>query len=493
MKNLNIFKTAICATAILSLSACDDWLNNKPKGYTIPETYEDYQQLMNSQYLYRSLDVYPIFITDDLQLVAKGTCPEFPDFEFADKSEEMKNLYMFNHGQIFTPGDNDGIWEDAYSNIYTYNAVINNVLSSTGGSDISRKRLWAEALVGRAFEYLNLVNLYANHYDASTAETDYGVPLVLSEVITGEKYKRATVAEVYKQIKDDLDQAVPCLGETVSHSFNPTQSVGYAFLSRMYLYMGRYEDALSNANLSLEQNDKLLDYKNYKAIQGQWGRLVSLDGKEEFPDEHNNVENVYTRLFNGTSYLFKQVAASEELLETFERNLPEDGEDMRMSLFFAKDKFNPYTNGGDYENFPGYTIFAPYIEMNIGFSTPEVYLIAAECEARVGDKNKALEHLNTLRDMRIKNNVAYETPTTLSNEEVLKLVIDERRREFAFNGITRLIDLKRLNREAWFAKTITHSAGSEGTWTLEPNDLRYIMPVPENVLSFNPDMPQYER
>lgn len=131
--------------------------------------------------------------------------------------------------------------------------------------------------------------------------------------------------------------------------------------------------------------------------------------------------------------------------------------------------------------------------MNIGFSTPEVYLIAAECEARVGDKNKALEHLNTLRDMRIKNNVAYETPTTLSNEEVLKLVIDERRREFAFNGITRLIDLKRLNREAWFAKTITHSAGSEGTWTLEPNDLRYIMPVPENVLSFNPDMPQYER
>ncbi len=92
--------------------------------------------------------------------------------------------------------------------------------------------------------------------------------------------------------------------------------------------------------------------------------------------------------------------------------------------------------------------------------------------------------------MRIKNNVHF--PTTYSKDEVLKMVIDERRKEFAFVGLTRLIDLKRLNRESWFAKTITHSAGSEGTWTLPANDLRYIMPVPENVLSFN-DMPQYER
>ncbi len=196
-------------------------------------------------------------------------------------------------------------------------------------------------------------------------------------------------------------------------------------------------------------------------------------------------------MLNGTSYLFKSVAASEDLLETFARNLPADGEDMRMSLFFSKDQFDPYTRPGNEPNrFPGYTIFAPYIEMNIGFSTPEVLLIAAECEARVGDKDKALAHLDKLRDMRIKNNVHF--PTTYSKDEVLKMVIDERRTEFAFVGLTRLIDLKRLNRESWFAKTITHSAGSEGTWTLPANDLRYIMPVPENVLSFN-DMPQYER
>lgn len=117
--------------------------------------------------------------------------------------------------------------------------------------------------------------------------------------------------------------------------------------------------------------------------------------------------------------------------------------------------------------------------------------ILEQWKRRVGDKDKALAHLDKLRDMRIRNNVHF-TPSDYTKEEVLKMVIDERRKEFAFVGLTRLIDLKRLNRESWFAKTITHSAGSEGTWTLPANDPRYIMPVPENVLSFN-DMPQYER
>ncbi len=494
MKYNKIFVTATCGLSLLmSMSSCDDWLDIQPKGFTIPEKYADYEQLMNDQSLYRALDVYPSMITDDVQFVEKGTFPGFDLFEYYNKSEHFKNLYSFEHGQVFTPGNSDNIWENAYGNIFTYNAVINNVLTSEGGTDFERRKLYGEALVGRAFEYLNLVNLYANHYDPATAGSDYCVPLVLSEEITGERYPRASVATVYSQIESDLRDAVDnYLAETTATTFDPNRSVGYAFLSRMYLYMGNYKEALSNANSSLELNDKLLDYKDYKAINGQWGRLVAADDSgEEFPDEHKNLENVYTRVLNGTSNLFKSVAASEDLLETFARNLPADGEDMRMSLFFSKDQFDPYTRPGNEPNrFPGYTIFAPYIEMNIGFSTPEVLLIAAECEARVGDKDKALAHLDKLRDMRIKNNVHF--PTTYSKDEVLKMVIDERRKEFAFVGLTRLIDLKRLNRESWFAKTITHSAGSEGTWTLPANDLRYIMPVPENVLSFN-DMPQYER
>ncbi len=487
MKKTNIIKYAFLALAVLSFSSCDDWLNNKPKGFTIPEKYEDYVQLINNQGLIIGYHNYPVYFTDDLQLLASGTLEDCSSFDFASQDQYYQRIYSFEHGQVFTPGESDPIWEGCYSNIFTYNAIINNVLSSSGGNDTDKKNVWAQALVGRAYEYLTLVNLYATHYNKETAETDYGVPLVLSEELTGEKYARATVADVYRQIEEDLTKAAPSLKEKAPNIYMPAQPAGYAFLARMYLYMGEYQKALDNANISLEKNNTLLDLTEYTTKSGTWGRIIKADGSdEEFPSL-NNPEYIFARYCSHDMYL--KAAVSDDLLATFKENLPEEGEDMRFRLFYSVDRFDSKKG----EEFPGYTSYAPYIYTNLGFSIPETYLIAAECEARVGNVNTALKHLNDLRDMRIKNNVHFETPTTLSREEVLKLVINERRKEFAYIGMFRLIDLKRLNREAWFAKTITHSAGSEGTWTLEPNDLRYIMPVPENVLSFNPDMPQYER
>jgi len=72
-------------------------------------------------------------------------------------------------------------------------------------------------------------------------------------------------------------------------------------------------------------------------------------------------------------------------------------------------------------------------------------LIAAECEARVGSKDNAMSYVNKLRDNRIKNNVAL---TATDKDEALRIVLDERRREFAFTGFHRLIDF--ISRTAAF-------------------------------------------
>lgn len=487
---IRIYLALIAAT--FALQGCDSFLDVKPKGYTIPEKFEDYEKLMNYANLYRSLDVYPSFITDDILLLSKNQTT-VSWFEYEGKSDEQRNLYSFQHGQIYTPGNNDGIWEGGYSNIFTYNAVINNVMSSPDASDTEKKRLLAEALVGRAFEYLNLVNVYGKHYDAATAATDYGVPLVLSEEVS-RTYKRNTVAEVYAQIAEDLNKATPNLSEKVAHSFRPNQSIGYAFLSRMYLYMGKYSEALTNANEALKISNELVDYKLYTTRHSTFNRIILADNSDvTFPNEHYNVENIYTRMMNGTSYLFKSVAASKDLLDVYKTNLATDGKDMRFELFFVTDQanFKMDANAAP-EKFVGYSSFAPYLELNAGFTTPEIYLIAAECEARVGSIDKALGHLNKLRDSRIKGNVHYTNIPAMTKQQALKLVIDERRREFAFSGIYRLVDLKRMNREEGFAKTITHTAEGQ-TWELPANDSRYIMPVPLNVLDYNSNMPQYER
>lgn len=474
----------------LLVSSCDDFLNVKPKGSTIPEMYEDYARLLNSPSLGNALYTHPIYLTDDLLLSDKGEGNS--RFEFSGLKDAERNLFTFQHGQVFTPGNNDALWEDGYGRIFTYNAVINNVMSAPDASDVAKGRLKGEALVGRAFEYLNLVNCYGKHYDKATAATDYGVPLVLSEEVGSQAtYVRNTVAEVYAQIESDLTTAVPLLPETVVNTFHPSQSIAYAFLSRMYLYMGEYSKALTNANEALKLNKALINYTLYKNVDGtQWGRIVlASDESSTFPDESKSPENIYTRMFRNSNNLFWAVCASKDLLNTFAENLPTESEDMRLKLFFCDGKMN---GGGGFQYFPGFVMYAPYITVCSGFSTPEILLIAAECEARVGSVTNALSHLNTLRDMRIMNNVHYSNIPEKSKTEVLKLVIDERRREFVFNGVTRLIDLKRLNREAWFAKTIVHSADGQ-TWELPANDPRYIMPIPSTVLEYNPNIPQYER
>lgn len=81
------------------------------------------------------------------------------EFNLSGCSDQERNLYTFKSGQVLTAGNNDPLWDDAYANIYVYNAVANNILNVPDGTKEQREAKYAEALVGRAFEYLNLVNI----------------------------------------------------------------------------------------------------------------------------------------------------------------------------------------------------------------------------------------------------------------------------------------------------------------------------------------------
>lgn len=471
--------------ATVALSGCKDYLDVKPKGYTIPEFYEDYEKLLNSSSLYRVSSAYPVFLTDDAQageVKDPNKSADYPSYALF-----KRNLYEFKPGRVFESAESDRFYEPAYEHIYVYNTVINNIEKVKDRTVADRMQLKAEAQIGRAFEYLTIVNAYAAHYDPATAETDLGVPLVLTEDINA-KYTRGTVAKVYRQIQKDLDEALPHLAVKTANNFHPTKSVGYAFLSRMYLYMGKYAEALKNANEALKLNSNLIDYSIYTNKKGTWGRVCTIaDQAVLFPDADKSKESVWIR-FGASSYghVFTELYASKDLLDVYQKDLPVNATDQRLKLFFCDGQAN---FGGATTLFPGRKLWAPYVEFNLGFSTPELYLVAAECEARVGSKDLALQHLNKLRDMRIVGN---QPLVAASKDEALQLALEERRRETPYQGSTRLIDLKRLNKDPRFAKTVIHKNGTE-TYTLPANDKRYILPLPPNVLEFNPSIPVYDR
>jgi hypothetical protein len=252
--------------------------------------------------------------------------------------------------------------------------------------------------------------------------------------------------------------------------------------------MGKYNEALLNAKEALKLNSYLTDFKLYKTKDGTWGRVCLItDNTVRFPELLNNKESIWIRLGSASSSaLNAEVYASDDLQNVYKQDLTAGSEDKRRSLFFldGASKFGTKT-----VLFPGRVLWAPYVEINMGLNTAELFLTAAECEARIGDKVIAMQHINTLRNSRITNN---QPLIAASNDEALLIVLRERRREMPFSGNTRLIDLKRLNKEARFAKTITHKQG-ETVYTLPANDKRYVLPLPPKVIDFNPSIPLYDR
>lgn len=465
MKNVTTI-LAICV--VVMLTGCNDYLDIKPKGEKIPTTVSDYETLLNYESVQKVSDTYPAYLTDDVFLpdVAEGTAT--PGLNSVDQS--IRNLYLFKK-EVFGDAQDDGFWFASYNRIYYYNTVIDNIMNADGSDEQQKLSIRAEALISRALEYLYLVNGYAKHYDVRTAESDPGVPLILDEDISKKNLVRASVKDVYAQILSDLQTALPNLPvQAKGNAFKASKAAGYGVLAKMYLYMGNYAEALKAANEVLEINNSLLDLKKYAVVKPQ-----SSIGRTNVPQDIDNPENIYIKFAPYVYGLSSKVFGSDELISLFSED------DMRLQIYFTKNFRNIPTNK---------YVWAPYLRANLAVSSPEIYLIAAECEAREGSVERAMSLINKLRDNRIKNNTDI---VATDRNDALQKVLEERRRELAMSGMVRYIDLKRLNQGSQFAKTVTHIT-SEGTSTLEPNSPLYVLPIPAKVMRFNKNsMQQNER
>ena len=457
---------AICV--VVMLTGCNDFLDIKPKGEKIPKTVTDYETLLNYESVQKVSDTYPTYLTDDVYLpdVAQGTAT--PGLNSVEQS--ILNLYLFKK-DVFGEAQDDGFWFASYNRIYYYNTVIDNIMNAEGPSEQQKHSIRAEALISRALEYLYLVNGYAKHYDVRTAETDPGVPLILDEDISKKDLVRASVKDVYAQIQSDLQAALPNLpAQPKGNAFRASKAAGYGILAKMYLYMGNYTEALKAANEVLAINNSLLDLKKYAVVKVQ-----SSIGRTNVPQDIDNPENIYIKFAPYVYGLSSKVFGSDELISLFSED------DMRLQIYFTKNFRNIPTDK---------YVWAPYLRANLAVSSPEIYLIAAECEARKGSVERAMTLINKLRDNRIKNNTDV---VVTDRNDALQKVLEERRRELAMSGMVRYIDLKRLNQESQFAKTVTHVTG-EGTFSLEPNSPLYVLPIPAKVMRFNKNsMKQNER
>ena len=118
----------------------------------------------------------------------------------------------------------------------------------------------AEALALRAYYYFWLVNLYGEPYNYN--KEALGVPLKLTSTVQEEVGgARNTVKEVYEQILKDLDASAKLFEKynVVIGNYRMNLPAVKILLSRVYLYMEEWQNAVNAANDAIELGRGLTD------------------------------------------------------------------------------------------------------------------------------------------------------------------------------------------------------------------------------------------
>lgn len=358
--------------------------------------------------------------------------------------------------------DTDVDWERFYKQIYICNQVTDGVMASDGGTIDQKNTIMASAKVHRAYAYLTLVNIYAPPYNAATASTDLGLPLLTAPSLVA-SLKRASVAAVYDQIVKDLSEALPYLPNLPAYNSDPSKAAAYALLAEASLYMRNFTDAGSYANQVLALQSTLVDLNSYAAAPST------------LPKKLADPEIIFSKLIGGTGYT--TATLSSDLLSLLGTT------DFRYTIFAGN--ASPAAYGKIYyrQNYTNQGVYA-------GPNVPEMMLIKAESAARSGDIPTTVSVLNALRKKRIPT-ASYTDVTAASAAEALTLVINERRRELFGRGF-RWLDMRRLNQDAAFAKTYTRTFKGT-TYTLAPNSNRYTYAIGAYYISLNPEIEQNPR
>lgn len=138
----------------------------------------------------------------------------------------------------------------AYNEIAAANDIIKSYPADTEDADAINKMAQARAI--RAFSYLNLAPYFQFSYAAGGKDFPC-VPIVTEATEDFTNNPRATVAEVYKLIVDDLTYAIEKLeGYTRPDKAKIDQQVAYGLRARAYLNMEMWAEAAADAAKAAE-------------------------------------------------------------------------------------------------------------------------------------------------------------------------------------------------------------------------------------------------
>ena len=444
MKTKNILRSLllcfVCCNMLVALTSCDNFLDITPTGKVIASTAEEYRNLLTNEYKYFPKDRHMTTVRTDELLFSASTS--------SSDLDAYLDLWLWKDENP-SPTTSYFSWRTYYHNIYIANYIIEKQGEMTNSNAAEVNQLVGEAYMMRAYDLFLLVNLYAEAYTHCNPATTRGVPMLLQADVNAIP-RSSSVEAVYQQVLSDIAQAEQRMNVQLwevgkRYRFN-TQSA-QALRARTYLYMGRWQEALTAAKAVIAMHPDLEDLNNLGSL---------------LPDDFQSVENIVALEYfsSNLSTVINQPAASYI-------NMYRTG-DQRKTRYYKRATSTTWT----LQKSDGYC----------SFRSAEAYLTAAEASVQLGDLTGAIDFLKPLLVKRL-NTTAYNDALTLmagmNQAQLLQEIIDERGRELAFEG-HRWYDLKRT------AKPALTRTWSGQIYTLTPE--KYTMRFPTEAVEANPEI-----
>jgi len=353
----------------------------------------------------------------------------------------------------------NGYWVNSYQRLFVVNAAIEGLSTSTGISQPLKKQLLGEVKFMRAFYYFYLVNLYGD------------VPLVLTtDYAVNSLAKKTDKALVYNQMVADLKEAQNLLSSQyvgsdgvtpysvdLEERVRPTKWAATALLARTYLYLKDWTNAelestkiLSNTNqFHLVPIEQVFLKNNKEAI---WQLQPVYRGT-------NTAEgNTFVLPSSGPSVI-NPVYLSNRVMDDFELN------DKRKTKWTGHVNANGLTYNFPYK----YKVTSsreatyPILEYSTVLRLAEQVLIRAEARTQLGNIGGAISDVDIIRERAGLPLIETNNPN-IGKENLLTIILKERRIEFFAEWGHRWLDLKRTNRINEVMQVVTPQKGNGASW-----------------------------
>lgn len=391
----------------------------------------------------------------------------------------IEHLYDFQDEALNS--DFASFYADSYDIINQANLILEYVKLLTDASDEEKNQITAEALTMRAYAHYLLTLIYAQNFNFTPDASHLGIIYNTVTLTDGITYPaRKTVKETYELIVRDLLNALSKytgkqLQEGPNYSYFNTINTK-AVLARVYLSQNNWQKAFDTATEVLQtSNITLTSTSNYVSDWEKQDSAISESLLEfSLPKDPEGIAGGSMSAYYGYTSVsdYRKYVASPNLIALFEAN------DIRHQLFLERNLLTRISE--DLQNAPYY--FTKKFQGNTGYVAmrlSELYFIKAEAALRMGQTEITKENINIIKARANAN-------LLITTENIEEELIEEKRREFAFEGHL-FFDLARNQ------KSILRSNGCiSQNCNLDYPSPKYVLPISQANINLNSNLQQNE-